>query len=122
VDDGDGQNVLPLTIRLPVITSSPPKKTNNTDNSKSVYFRSARERANTLKPAFKPMITKTYARKDVRVGDTLRVVGKVEEWGRRKAGGGVEWIRGVGVDEGQGGSIGLFSFSSSTFIILILRV
>jgi hypothetical protein len=41
---------------------------------------------------------------------------------KRKAGGGVEWIRGVGVDEGQGGSIGLFSFSSSTFIILILRV
>jgi hypothetical protein len=53
-------------------------------------------------------IGKVYERKDVRVGDTVRIIGKVDEWWRRKAGGGGEAVRQVVVDEGSGGSIGPF--------------
>ncbi|WVQ98426.1 hypothetical protein IAU59_005549 [Kwoniella sp. CBS 9459] len=48
---------------------------------------------------------KTYEYKDVRVGDTLRVVGKVDEWFRRKADGSGERVRQVVVDENAGGSV-----------------
>jgi len=73
-------------------------------------FKTAQERKDAIKSSFKPLSNaKVYARKDVRVGDTIKVIGRVEEWMRKKAGGGLEWIRGVGVDEGQGGSIGMFN-------------
>jgi hypothetical protein len=50
--------------------------------------------------------TKTFVRKDVSVGDTVRVVGRLDEYARKKAGGEVEWVRGLYVEQGSGGSIG----------------
>ena len=40
------------------------------------------------------------------MGDTVRVVGRIDEWQRRKASGQTEWVRQVIVEEGAGGSIG----------------
>jgi hypothetical protein len=118
VDDGDGQHVLPITIRLPLIPSSsltskaradPLQNETTVSFSSSRTFRTSKERK--LNPrsttaSTSNTNTKTYARKDIRVGDTVRVVGRIEEWARRKASGGLEWVRGVGADQGQGGSIG----------------
>lgn len=47
-----------------------------------------------------------YVSKDIRVGDTVRVVGRINEWPRQRQGGQKEWVREVVVDEGSGGSIG----------------
>jgi len=48
---------------------------------------------------------KGYVRNDVRVGDTLRVRGRIDEYRR-----GGEWIRVVVVEPGSGGSVGMSSF------------
>ncbi|OCF31473.1 hypothetical protein I316_06875 [Kwoniella heveanensis BCC8398] len=50
---------------------------------------------------------KVFEYKDIRVGDTLRVVGKVDEWFRKKADGSGEWVRQVVVDENAGGSVAI---------------
>jgi len=108
VDDGDGLHVLPVNVRLPLVTIPskvvlPP--TRETDVSS--HFLSARERkaARRKAPVPPPPPVKAYARKDVRVGDTVRVIGRVDEWQRRKATGAMEWVRQVIVEEGAGGSI-----------------
>jgi hypothetical protein len=54
----------------------------------------------------KPMIVKKekeYQRNDVRVGDTIRVKGRIEEYKR----GNGEWVRQVVVEPGSGGFIGM---------------
>lgn len=59
------------------------------------------EEARTAK--FRPV---GYEHLDIRVGDTVRVVGRIEEWRRGKADGSGEWVRQVVVADGSGGSIG----------------
>ena len=82
----------------------------------SSHFLSARERKAAKRKALAETIPagprdpiKVYARKDVRVGDTVRVIGRVDEWMRRKTGGEAEWVRQVIVEEGAGGSVGRLS-------------
>jgi len=48
---------------------------------------------------------KGYMRNDIRVGDTLRVKGRIDEYRR-----GGEWIRVVVVEPGSGGFVGMSSF------------
>ena len=54
----------------------------------------------------KPLVVKKkekeYARNDIRVGDTARVKGRIEEFRR----GNGEWVRQVVVEPGSGGCIG----------------
>ena len=53
---------------------------------------------------------KGYVRNDVRVGDTVRVRGRIDEYRR-----GTEWVRVVVVELGTGGSVGMSSsFLTST--------
>lgn len=120
VDDGDGTHVMPVTIRLslvavPLLSLLPSKG----DIPARSTFLSAKQRKAERRIAeaqVKPRIpVKAYARKDVRVGDVVRVVGKLDEWQRRKAGGEVEWVRQVVVEEGSGGRVGKLN-------IAILRV
>jgi hypothetical protein len=106
VDDGDGMHVLEVKIRLSVIASSIPAKPNITEGNQVRRFLSAAERKKAPKPAFSGMDDmKVYARKDIRVGDTVRVIGRIKEWFRGNAIRG-EFIREITVDDGQGGSIG----------------
>lgn len=49
---------------------------------------------------------KVYARKDVRVGDTLKVTARVDEWVRRRREG-EEVVRGLWCDESSGGKVGM---------------
>lgn len=92
--------MLQVIIRLAEVRASQPDQ----PAEKRMTFRSAAERKNDkvdehgfskLPPA------KVYARPDVRVGDTIRVRGRVDEWQRR-----TESIRQVSIDEASGtGSI-----------------
>jgi len=108
VDDGDGLHVLPVTVRLPFITVVHKVTTTTVESKTPSNFLSAREFKAVRRKADPPPQppTKAYARKDVRVGDTVRVIGRVDEWQRRKAGGEAEWVRQVVVEEGAGGSVG----------------
>lgn len=109
MDDGDGLHVLPVTVRLPLFTVPSKPTPNPTPGGKSsAHFLTARERKAERRkaPPPPPPLMKVYARDDVRVGDTIRVIGRVDEWQRRKVGGEVEWVRQVVVEEGAGGSIG----------------
>nr|XP_031858589.1 uncharacterized protein CI109_005969 [Kwoniella shandongensis]KAA5525661.1 hypothetical protein CI109_005969 [Kwoniella shandongensis] len=119
LDDGDGEHVLLVLIRLSVVktfkysTSSKPLPV----QVPSAAFVSAANRNASKRKAIeecdsngypipiKRAPIKVYDRKDVRVGDTVRIVGKIDEWQRRKASGEVEWVRQVVVEEGAGGSI-----------------
>ena len=109
MDDGDGLHVLPVTMRLPLITI-PSKAPNPTkfDHGPPQHFVAARQREALRRkaPAPPPPPLKVYERKDVRVGDTVRVIGRVDDWQRRKSTGALEWIRQVIVEAGAGGSIG----------------
>lgn len=53
------------------------------------------------------MPSRRYYRKDIRVGDVVRVIGKVDEWARNKPTG-KEWVRGITVEEGAGGVVGAY--------------
>jgi len=66
---------------------------------------------------------KGYRRNDVRVGDTLKVRGRVDEYRR-----GGEWVRVVVVELGSGGSVGMSTssslslscpFSSAAFVLFV---
>lgn len=132
VDDGDGMHVLPITIKLSPVTVSQSttaaasKAQTDPGPSKRVTFPSKEERlarktakaveelahkeargeaGTTAKDGLKTK-TKTYARKDIRVGDTVRVIGRIDEYARKKASGELEWVRTLWVEEGSGGSIG----------------
>ncbi|WRT66820.1 uncharacterized protein IL334_003783 [Kwoniella shivajii] len=116
LDDGDGIHVLPVLIRLSLM--KPPKSTSvkpSKSLSVSTSFLTPGERREAKRKAAEESIesvrvskwsdTKVYERKDVRVGDTVRVIGKVDEWIRRKSDGSSEWVRQVVVDENAGGSM-----------------
>ena len=81
------------------------------------HFTSSKERKALRKAAFlesqpeaqaqkNPLVVrkkeKEYARNDIRVGDTARVKGRIEEFRR----GNGEWVRQVVVEPGSGGCIG----------------
>lgn len=157
MDDGDGRSVLPVTVKLPLVTvpsgrskgtaNPSPSLTASTvsqsvDTTRNSTFLTAKERkalrrAAALEDAsqakakgkgkekFPPI--KAYQRKDVQVGDVVRVVGRLDEWYRRNThsvgleGGGGEWVRSVVVDEGAGGSIGMFGVSFQCFIFARLH-
>lgn len=53
---------------------------------------------------------KEYVRDDVRVGDTVRIRGRIDEYRR-----GVEWVRVVVVEVGSGGSVGMSPFCKLHF-------
>lgn len=120
---------MPVTVRLSLVepsapvssTTSAPALTNTTPNSSTytrhpgpTHFSSAKERKAQRRAAAlaeskdkgkgRAAPVKVYERNDVRVGDVVRVKGKVDEWMRGK-----EWVRQVAVDPGAGGSISAFS-------------
>jgi len=145
VDDGDGKHVLPITVRLPLVNIAPPIPTSVSQPStqtqlqsqsqrhsqtQSTHFVPAKERkaarkAAVLESQLQSQIQarsnekekmdgkvkeKGYVRNDVRVGDTVRVKGRIDEYRR-----GMEWVRVVVVELGNGGSIGMSpSFLAST--------
>ncbi|WWD10525.1 hypothetical protein V865_008661 [Kwoniella europaea PYCC6329] len=122
LDDGDGQHVLPVLLRLASIThthnSSSSRSKSNTDKAVSArtsfVTRSEREsRAYAQRQAPEENWSNTngypkiFQRKDIRVGDTVRIIGKVDEWMRKKSDGRGEWVRQVVVDENAGGFISI---------------
>ena len=131
MDDGNGDTVLPVTIRLPVRDLSSVLKgkrkqmghsrddgTPETGHFVSAKERKAQRRAAAAVQAFEEdeqervkfrSSFKVYDRKDIRVGDTVRVVGRVDEWMRKKADGSSDWVRQLAVDEGFAGSISKFT-------------
>lgn len=123
VDDGDGEHMLPLTVRLQLVKAQGAYSKSAASSSNvpeplaaSTHFISAKERklaravaarrdAEEAELATLRTRTKVYDRKDIRVGDTVRVVGKVEDYARQREGA-LEWVRTVTVEEQSGGSIG----------------
>lgn len=107
VDDGDGSSVLSVVVKLAEVDVPPLKskaKEKDEKRDKEVEgrrtFRSARERHRAPPAAPVAMIgppAKLYVRPDIRVGDTIRLAGSVEEWMRRN-----DAIRQVVVDEASG--------------------
>ena len=126
MDDGDGVHVLPVTVYLSqhVLPVEPNPDTatrsgpsNHASSSSTAQadarFASARDRKAQRKAAVEASMRgrtkeqiKVYLSKDIRVGDTVRVVGRINEWPRQRHGGQKEWVREVVVDEGSGGSVG----------------
>lgn len=125
MDDGDGQYVLPVSVRLSLVTPATPDSATTSQQprsscgdtqdcssnivSSSSNFKTAKERKAIRKlatlqdtkgkrPALPPV--KVYERNDIRVGDVVRVRGRIDEWMRGK-----EWIRQVAVEPQAGGSI-----------------
>ena len=108
MDDGDGQHILCANIRLSLVDTAPfakPAKPANAESSD--YFPSAKERKAMRKFAMEEaskskakIATKVYERHDVRVGDVVRVKGRIDEWRR-----GTEWVRQLAVEAGSGGFI-----------------
>ncbi|WWC69782.1 uncharacterized protein I206_103725 [Kwoniella pini CBS 10737] len=119
LDDGDGQYVLPTLLRLHPTTSSSNAHVFDPTLCKPAAqtFPSASERRLAKRKATEELLAfersqkmkwapiRQYTRKDIRTGDTVRIVGKIDEWMRRKADGSSEWVRQVVVDENAGGSI-----------------
>ncbi|KAK6902567.1 hypothetical protein I204_07492 [Kwoniella mangroviensis CBS 8886] len=122
LDDGDGQHILPVLLRLSPIT--------HTHNSSSSRSKSYTDKAVTARTTFATLSereSRAYAKrkapeenwsntngypkifhpKDIRVGDTVRITGKVDEWMRKKSDGSGEWVRQVVVDENAGGFISI---------------
>lgn len=91
VDDGDGEAVLSVVVKLAEVKVIVPKEEKK---ERRMTFRSARER-NLARPP--PPAAKVYVRPDIRVGDTVRVAGAVDEWMRRDGA-----VRQVVVDEASG--------------------
>jgi len=137
VDDGDGKHVLPITVKLPLVTITPTvpsttvarqaqsqSRTQTGTESQGTHFMPAKERKALRKLAVlesqavlkgkskekEKENVKGYMRNDIRVGDTLRVRGRIDEYRR-----GGEWVRVVVVEPGSGGSVGM-SCSSSGFL------
>jgi hypothetical protein len=135
VDDGDGKHVLPVTVRLPLVTITPstlpptptPRQTQTQSGTQRerTHFIPAKERKALRKLAVlesqaqsrsqtqsqaqgkggkekEKEKEKGYRRNDVRVGDTLKVRGRIDEYRR-----GGEWVRVVVVEPGSGGSVGM---------------
>lgn len=124
VDDGDGKHVLSVSVRLSPSTlaiQGPITSSTAHDNGRTIdeedhsiatsssNFKSAKERKAQRKVASlqdpkgkKPSLppVKVYERHDIRVGDVVRVRGRIDEWMRGK-----EWIRQVAVEPQSGGSI-----------------
>lgn len=96
VDEGNGTCVLEAAVRLPQLDIS---RTANAASRGGMY-RTAKQRKETV---IVPSVdAKFFVRPDIRVGDTVRVVGRVDEWLRGK-----ETIRQLFVDVAGGvGSIG----------------
>jgi hypothetical protein len=161
VDDGDGNHVLPVTIRLPLVTINPlatptptptpasrlvqtQTQTQTKTQTQSTHFIPAKERKalrkiallesqlqSQIKEKEKEKVMKVkekeYLRNDVRVGDTVRVKGRIDEYKR-----GSGWVRVVVVEPGSGGSIGMSSILTYApqkpsryhhfFSILIIRL
>ena len=137
MDDGDGKHVLPITVKLPLVTitaktlpsttvsrqAQSQSRTQTGTESQGTHFMPAKERKALRKLAVlesqaqsqavsKGKIkekekenVKGYMRNDIRVGDTLRVKGRIDEYRR-----GGEWIRVVVVEPGSGGFVGMSSF------------
>ena len=114
VDDGDGNAVLPVRYQLPRVVKpvSPKKPVKVWDRS---TFVSAKDRKAELAAEADKEVDASFAKRppaqlyqtrDIRVGDIVRVVGKVDEYARRKPTG-LEWVRGVTVEEGAGGRVGM---------------
>jgi hypothetical protein len=134
VDDGDGKHVLPVTVRLPLVTIDPvstipaarqSQTQPQTQSQGTNHFIPAKERKALRKLAVlesqaqaqslaqdrgkggkgkEKEKEKGYRRNDIRVGDTLRVRGRIDEYRR-----GGEWVRVVIVEPGSGGFVGMFS-------------
>ena len=126
MDDGDGQHVIPVTVRLslrpanfsshsPTIGLTGPTgptdphgqahSISDTSTFTSARERRAQERARGRATLPTQTLPKMYQRKDIHVGDTVRVVGRVDEWARKRAGGELDWVRQLVVEEGSRGSI-----------------
>ena len=103
---------MPVTYRLPLIAPKTtatfkPETTRPRCTFKTAQQRKVEQRAAALADMQKEQAkVKMYQRKDIAVGDVVRVVGKVDEWARKKPTG-LEWVRGVTVEESGGGSIGM---------------
>lgn len=132
MDDGDGVHILPVTIRLPLVNVNVNPASTSTvtlhsaqsqKTQERTHFTSSKERKALRKAAFlesqshphpqaeaeaqkNPLVVKKkekeYARNDIRVGDTVKVKGRIEEFRR----GNGEWVRQVVVEPGSGGFIG----------------
>ncbi|WVR04919.1 hypothetical protein IAU60_001931 [Kwoniella sp. DSM 27419] len=98
LDDGDGVHVLPVTVRLSLCKVTLPAGIAPTSVD-SFPTRAERARRRQETRASRPTLpTKGYERSDVRVGDTVRVVGRIDEWARKG-----EWVRQLVVDGNAGG-------------------
>ena len=125
VDDGNGETVLPVTVELRRPSNAPaPKNASKTvqpaeaaEDSSTRYFLPARERKAQRKAAAEAarqaveearkakIMAATYEQLDIRVGDTVRIVGRIEQWSRRRQDGSADGVRQVVVADGSGGSI-----------------
>jgi hypothetical protein len=94
VDEGNGEIVLEAAIRLTQLEL--PKKGPHRRPEGSTWKERRAARVAALPPQLEE--TALFIRPDIRVGDTVRVVGRVEEWMR----GGRDWVRQLAVDEGGG--------------------
>lgn len=112
VDDGDGAHTLQVVVRLAKVEAPPKTKAvAPAPEPVNTTFLTAKERKAMRKAALAAEAAlaaaqtaaamATFHRPDVRVGDTLRVVGRVDEWARRRHGR-EEWVRQVFVDEASG--------------------
>ena len=99
MDDGNGDFVVEAVVRLAQLHIPKPKE------PKRGQFRSAQERRREHAPP--EAVEALFMRPDIRVADTVRVVGRVDEWAR----GGREWVRQLYVDQAAGvGYIGELVF------------
>ncbi|ORX39576.1 hypothetical protein BD324DRAFT_614216 [Kockovaella imperatae] len=130
LDDGDGKHVLPLILRFRELEKAEHSAhtmthrrdpsaaaMNETETSGSKFFMPKKDRKALRKAAaleeikyadklsFAKHRTPTFEQVDVRVGDTVRIIGRVEEKQRKRADLCLERIRQVVVAEGLGGSL-----------------
>ena len=125
VDDGNGETVLQVTVELRRRLNAPARKevfgpvqpSEPAEDSSTRYFLPARERKAQRKAAAEAarqaveearkakIMAATYEQLDIRVGDTVRIVGRIEQWSRRRPDGSVDGVRQVVVADGSGGSI-----------------
>lgn len=109
MDEGNGVTVLEVVVRLAQI-EIPRPKVKSKPVMRSSTFRSRMERRNdpssSTGSGLPAADNQLYMRPDIRVGDTVRVVGRVDEWSRGKK----EWVRQLSVDMASGlGSISVYT-------------